>query len=142
MHSLLLLLETTTVGLENFIGEGIAISVIIVILVFVLRVLPSWKEIRLAEMKTREKEAEVQVQVAGALGQLGASLTQLGTVIHDIAIEQRRATETVQILQRVNSEESEKIFQSVDGLISRMDGFEQALEEQGINAKRTKTTRS
>lgn len=124
---------------EKYIGEGIAITLIIVILGFILKALPVWKEVKLAELKTREKEAEVQVQVAAALGTLGGSLSQLGTVIHDIAIEQRRATDTVQILQRVNSAEAEKISNSVDGLLMRMDNFENALEEQGINAKRPKT---
>lgn len=142
MNFLLLLFQTDSSGWEKYIGEGIAVSLIIVILGFILKALPTWKEVKLAELKTREKEAEVQIQVAGALGMLGGSLSQLGTVIHDIAIEQRRATDTVQILQRVNSEESERIFQSVDGLVVRIDGFEQILEEHGLNAKRTTTNRS
>lgn len=127
--NLFLLQTSSDSGWERWIGEGIAITLIIVILGFILRMLPSWKEVKLAELTVRTEEAKAQVQVATALGGLGNALNQIGTTMQNVAIEQRRATENVKILQRATADENNHIIASVDGLIERMDTFEEQMKE-------------
>ncbi len=141
------------IGWERWIGEGVAISLIVIFLIFILRAMPTWKEVKIAELDVRTKEADVQLKVAeslgtlgGAMGQLGGALTQLGEVTKDIAIEQRRATETTQILQRANNEEAGRILIGVEemktgfeDMKTRMNEFEHTLEVHKPNAKRART---
>lgn len=125
-----LFLFQAEIGWEKWIGEGVAITLILVILGFILRLLPSWKEIKLAEITVRGEEAKAQVQVATALGGLGNALNQIGSTMHSVAIEQRRATDNIKVLQRATADENNNILQSVDNLMERMDTFEKQIQEQ------------
>ena len=135
---MIILLLQTAAGWETWLREGISISLIILILGFILKLLPSWKEVKLAEIDVRKEEAKAQVQIANSLGALGTSLNQISTTMNNVAIEQRRATDNVKILYRATADENSNIINSVDGLMERMDSFEEKLEEKG-NATRPKT---
>lgn len=106
-----------------YIGEGAVFSLVLVMLGFILKMLPTWKEIRIEEMKVRLKSAE-------SIGNLGNSLNQLGIVMNNVAIEQRKSTENVLILQRVSADESRNLTSAVDELLERMDLLEKNLKEK------------
>lgn len=138
--------QAQTAGWEKWIGEGVAITLILMLLGFILRLAPMWKDIKLREFDVRTKEAEASGQVSFALtqsanaqNQLATALGTLGETIKDIAIEQKKATDNVMILQRVNSNESNQISDSVEELIERMDTLEEVLKEKD-NEIRPKTT--
>ena len=128
---MLLLFLQSEINWERWIGESIVFALVVAILVFILKALPIWKEIKLAEINVRDKEAE-------SLGQLGNALNQIGDTMKDVAIEQRRATDNVKILQRANADESNNIIHSVDALNERLDTLEETMQEQGIYATRPK----
>lgn len=135
-----LLLTDVDPGWGQWIGEGVAISLIALILFFIWKVLPIWKEVRLAEIKVRDKEAEALGSLSGAINGLAASQTQISETLRDVAIEQRRATDNVKLLQRVGADESATLSQAVETLATRMDGLEEALKEEGY-AQRPKAVK-
>ena len=127
---------------QDFVGiwakiaeQGVAIAVLALILIFVIilvaKILPTWERVKTSESASREAQGK-------ALGELAASQIQLATVVKDVAIEQRRATDSVMILQRMNAHESQNITQSVELLGERMDTLETAIKEQS-NANQPKT---
>lgn len=129
----------------QIVGQGAVATLVVVILGFLLRALPTFKEIKMKELEVRTKEAEASGQVAisltilaNAQNQQSAALHALGETIKDIAIEQKKATENVLILQRVNSSEAQNISQTVDTLIERIDTLEDNFKEQGFYATRPK----
>ncbi len=141
-----LLLLQADVGWEKWVGEGVAVMMFIIMLGFLLRALPTWKEIKLAEFDVRTKEAEASgqmslslTQFATAQNQLANALGTLGETVKDIAIEQKKATDNVMILQRMNTAESNQLSNSVDELIDRMDTLEEVIKEQDYEI-RPKTT--
>lgn len=94
---------------------GPTIIILVIVLAFLLRVLPTWlptwKELKLRELDVREKEATAKsdqaaslAKQAEALGELGAGIIQMSSTLKEIAIEQRRATDGVKLLQRVNAD--------------------------------------
>jgi hypothetical protein len=93
----------------QFLAFGPGFVALVLILIFLLRAMPTWKEVKIREIELRE--AEVKVRGAEAEG-----LTTLADVLRSIAVEQRRATETIDILQRVNADASERLTQNVSGL--------------------------
>ena len=121
----LLFIEPTADWLQ-WADEGAVLLLVVVILGFILKALPTWKEVKLAEIKVRDKESE-------ALGQLSGSLGQLGIVINEIAVEQRKSTDNLLILQRVNAKESSHLSESVNILSGRLDKLENVLMGQGQN---------
>lgn len=90
--------------------QGIAIAVLIVIgvfgLLFFTKALPVWERVKTAESK--------------ALSDLAVSQTQIASVVKEVAIEQKRSTDAVKILQRVNAESNENLAQSNDNLASEV----------------------
>lgn len=145
---MLFFIQAAQTDWENWVGQGAVVTLVIAFLGFLLRALPIWKEIKVEEMKVRTKEAEASGQVATSLTQLAAAQSQqsialhtLGETIKDIAIEQKKATENVLILQRVNSNEAQNISQTVDTLLERIDTLEENFKEQGLYATRPKAVK-
>jgi predicted transcriptional regulator len=141
----LLFLQDVGFEWQRYIGEGVAFLMFITLLTFILRLLPTWKEVRIKDIEVRTKEAETAGQIATALvqsataqTQLGTALNQLGQTVKDIAIEQRQATENVMILQRVSANESQNLSETVNHLIERMDTLEENLAPQGLYETRPK----
>lgn len=140
-----ILLLQTLPGWEQWIGDSVVVLLVCVFLAFLLKALPTWKEIKIAEFNVRTKEAEASGQLsvsltsfAQAQNQLANALGQLGETVKDIAIEQKKATDNVLILQRVNANEAQNISQTVDTLIERLDTLEDNFKEQGFYATRPK----
>ena len=87
------------------------------ILLFLIRLAPVWKEVQLKKIEAGREETVVKHEQAAALGQLAGALKE-------IAVEQRRATEEVGILQRVNAETADQVSLSVKQLSRRLDDME------------------
>lgn len=125
MHPLLL-----QVAIGDYAQWGIAGAIVLLVIVFlgfVLRSLPTWKEVRLAEINVREKEAEARAAQASSFG-------QLSEVLNNIAIHQRNETEGIRIMQRVNADTSERteeivgqLVEAVDRIGARLDSLEKRL---------------
>lgn len=87
------------------------------ILLFLIRLAPVWKEVQLKKIEAGREETVVKHEQAVALGQLAGALKE-------IAVEQRRATEEVGILQRVNAETADQVSLSVKQLSKRIEEME------------------
>ena len=83
------------------------------ILTFILKALPTWKEVRLRELELRGEENTIKTQQAAALATLGNALTSISDVLKSIAVEQRRSVEIIEILQRANNDTSDRLDQHV-----------------------------
>lgn len=102
---------------SQIIQLGPTVVILALILIFLIRVAPTWKEIRLKELELRGEENVVKREQAGAL-------TQLAGALKEIAVEQRRATEEVNILQRVNSDSNDRLSHHVHTLTERLERLE------------------
>jgi methyl-accepting chemotaxis protein len=123
---------------------GAIVFLVIVVLAFILRALPSWKEIRLAEISVREKEAEARAAQATSFGQLSDALKSMSDVLNNVAVEQKHSTDKVQILQRVNAdavernaesslrseEKIDRVLEVVEDLSSRVTSVEQVFSQK------------
>lgn len=116
---MLLLQQTTGDGLawSQLIQFGPTVIILALILWFLIRVAPMWKEIKLKDIDARIQEADVKGQQANALSQLADAL-------RGIAVEQRRATEEIGIMQRVNNDSADQLRVSVNVLSQRVDSIE------------------
>lgn len=110
---------------------GSALVQLSLVIILLIKFMPSWERVKLKETEVRIVEAKADEALAGALGQLASSIIVLGNsglqmteVIKDIAIEQRRATETIKILQRANSDASDELTSEVAILTDRIDRIE------------------
>ena len=54
----------------------------------------------------------------------------MASTLKDIAVEQRRATETIKILQRANSDSSDELARSVAIISDRVDRLDKRYDEQ------------
>lgn len=102
---------------KDVIQYGPTTIILFMLLVAIIRLAPVYKEIRLREIDVRAEEAQAKREQATALG-------QLATVLQSIAVEQRRATETIEILQRVNADSNDRLSQNVHSLTERLDRIE------------------
>jgi preprotein translocase subunit SecD len=109
--------------------------------VFILRLVhkmgPSWEKIKLRELDVREAEVKVKGEQAAALGQLGQGITQMAETLKEIGVDQRRATETIKILQRVNADTSDQMTRNMAVLTDRIDRFER--RETNVELQRSGT---
>lgn len=103
-----------TLGWKEIIGLPAAIVVVILFLVFILRALPYWKEVKLAEIKVRETEANARTHESSVFGQLSAALSQISSVMQQTVVDNRKDTDKMQILQRVNADATDKILNKLD----------------------------
>ncbi len=108
---------------EKIITLPAALIVLFAILYFFFKALPTWKEVRLAEIKVREVEAAARTTEAGMFGKLSETLNSLSIVIKDVVIDQRRDTKNIELMQRVNSDAADKILHKLDALESAAEGI-------------------
>lgn len=124
---------------------GIAGAIVLLVLAFLgfcLRALPSWKdvksqdkEVKLAEIAVREKEAEARAAQAVSFG-------QLSEVLNNVAVKQHKETEALRIMQRANSDSGIRMEEMVNGLVDsvehmteRLDSLERKLQGKSHGTK-------
>ena len=118
------------IGWDKIAALPAALIVLLAILGFFLRAMPYWKEIKLAEISVREKEADSRVKQAEGFGQLSTALVALSKVTHDVSIEQRRATDNMKLMQRVTAQEAEKLQSSVDSLAEQIASLDKRTDKE------------
>jgi hypothetical protein len=113
------------IPLDKLVNLGGEVIIIVLMLGFVLRIIPSWKEVRLSDNETKKLEAAAIGSLATALTSLANSQTQLAGVMDKIAVEQKQNIESVKILQRVNASSNEQLTDAVYSLTERIDRLEE-----------------
>lgn len=109
------------IGWKEAIQFGPTVVILFMILAFLIRMAPIWKEVRLREIEMRGEENVVKRETAGALG-------QLANVLQVIAIEQRRATEEVTISQRVNASTASELNVNVKRLMQHVEDLDKRID--------------
>lgn len=116
---------------------GPTIVILVLLLGFMIKMAPTWKELRMRELGVREEEARSGAQqatamtaVASSLSTLGGHLSESSRLLGNVTIEQRRATDAVRILQRVNSETAENLRETVHELSERVGAIEERHAEK------------
>jgi len=108
-----------TGGISDYSQWGIAgaiVFMVIVFLGFLLKAMPSWKDVRLAEIAVREKEAESRAAQATSFGLLSDALKSMSEVLNNVAVAQRHATEEVRISQRISVDVAARTEDTVNQL--------------------------
>jgi tellurite resistance-related uncharacterized protein len=105
--------------------------VLILLLGAVARALPIWQKVKLREMdiregegKVRENEAAALTTLAGSISTLAESTTNMTQMMETLSIHQRKSTEELQIMQRVNADSNDRLISEVRLLSDRVDRFE------------------
>jgi hypothetical protein len=93
---LFLLQDVITIPWDKVFTGGISFTVLVILLVVLLKLAPTWKEVKLKEIDSRDKASEASVAQSKAL-------ESVANVLYEVAVEQRRASDSVKVLQRVNS---------------------------------------
>lgn len=156
---LLLLLQSDPGAASTYAQWGIAGAIVFLVVVFLwtgLKALPTWKgvkdgdkDVRLAEIKVRETEAEARVQQATSFTELSSALGSISDVLNNVAIKQKEATDKVLILSRVNAESNERndekfdlVIEHIDSLTRRVESIETMVrdKENGSQAKNATPT--
>ena len=117
---------------------GPTIIILVIVLGFLLKVLPTWKELKLLDFSIREAEAKAKSEQAASLGHLGEGITVMSETLKEIAVEQRRATDAVKILQRVNADTSDQMTRHLAILTDRVERIERGqanVEPHGSETK-------
>jgi len=115
---LLSFIQDGDLGWSQIVQFGPTAVLLAMILVFLVRLAPTWKEIKLKELEMRADENVVKGQQAGALN-------SLADVLKEIAVVQRQATETIQILQRANAQDADRLATNVSVVAQRLESVEQ-----------------
>lgn len=106
-------------------GYGPTVILLALILFFLLKAMPTWREIRLRELDLRGDENKIKSEQATALAKLGDALTAVSEVLQAVTIEQRKATENIEILQRVNADSADQLSRTVRALMGRVDNLDE-----------------
>lgn len=132
--------ETLTGDWGQFGMAAGAIFLVVAFLFFLLKALPMFERIKGREFDVRTEEAKVTGQISTALlqsgnaqGQLAGAIESLGKTLSNIAIEQRKTTDNLIILQRSSASETDNLSETVNIVVERMDSLEEAIKENGIN---------
>ncbi|HEY6328664.1 MAG TPA: hypothetical protein VI756_04960 [Blastocatellia bacterium] len=133
-----LLLQSELVPWGQIALFGPTVIILAMLLWFALKAAPIWREFKLKELEVRDREAEVRSEQAKGLTSLGGALVTMSgalegltvalntnaQVVANVAIEQRRATEAVKILQRVNADSTDHLRGTIEDMMRRLDGLE------------------
>lgn len=122
IHMLLFFQAADGLAWAQLIQFGPTVVLLALVLWFLIRMAPMWKEIKLREMELRSEENGVKREQASALGQLAEAL-------QSIAVEQRKATEEVGIMQRMNADSSDNLSSNVKALTQRVDVIQKQIGE-------------
>jgi hypothetical protein len=110
---------------------GQTVLILTLLLYALIKLAPSWKDVRLRELGVREAEANAKIEDARAKGEQASAMLQVANVLNNVAVEQRRATETIEILQRLNADSADRLDHVVRALNDRSTKLEERLAEIG-----------
>jgi hypothetical protein len=87
----------------------------------VLRVTPTWKEVKMRQMDVREKEI-------AALAELSTAVRTQAEVTREIAIVQKDATDALRVAERVEIKRGERLAESVQEVANSVQEVTNRLE--------------
>ena len=130
--------------------QGTAVVVLFMILFFgllyVVKVLPTWKAVRLDANAAQTQMAGALALVANAITDSNKTralemqaITHLADVVQSIAVEQRKANESIRIMQRVQADSTDDLTDFVQELNQRLAQLEQGSPILQTYAGRPKT---
>ena len=122
--------------LQIAIWGGQTVLILAIILAAVIRLAPTWREIKLKQIEKEARELDVREGESKVQGQTATALSHLAEVLHEVAIEQRRATETIEILQRVNADQTDQLNGNLRAMNERMDRLEKRYVESETTGSR------
>lgn len=108
---------------------GQTVLILILLITAFLKFAPRYEKIRLRELDVREAEAKAKEEDAKGRAEQGSAMVQVATVLNNVAIEQRRATETIELLQRFNADSGERLEFAVRTLSDRQNKMEEKIAE-------------
>lgn len=120
----LLIQSATDIPWPQVVLYGPTIIILVLVLGFLIRLAPIWKEIKLREFDIREGESKTRGEMAGAISQLAGSIEKMSEMTERIAVELRRDIENVEILQRVNSDQSDQLGYVIKMLTEKVNNLE------------------
>jgi hypothetical protein len=97
---------------------GPTVILLVLILAFLLKAMPTWKEIKLKEIDAKVADSKARVAQSSAL-------ESVSKVLYEVAIEQRRAADTVKIMQRINSRSADELAEEVQLLREQLEQVKQ-----------------
>ena len=98
----LALFQDWTPDLKQVLVYGPAFAQLVLATIVLLKALPVWKEIRLKDIEARLADANARIVQSEALRSISENLFA-------VAVEQRRSSDSVKILQRVNSTKTDEL---------------------------------
>jgi hypothetical protein len=121
---------------QQIASGGAVLMMFALLLWFILKLVPSWERLKIREFDTRDKEAGSRAEQAASMSQLASGIGQMSGVLKDVAVEQRKATEIVEILQRANADTQDQLLQGVRSLIGRIESIEgkKLTEDKNVHA--------
>jgi hypothetical protein len=106
MLLLAILQDSLSVPWDKIISGASGFGVLAIILLFFLKVLPTWKEVRLEDIKARIAQAD--------------SMKVVAETLYKVAVEQRRASDTVKVLQHANSRDIDNYLEQLSSVDERL----------------------
>lgn len=102
--------DLVTLPWDKIFNGGISFVILVILLVVVMKLAPTWKEVKLKEIDGRDIDAKARIRQSDAL-------ESVAKVLYEVAVEQRRASDSVKILQRVNSTKAEDLEAAISEAI-------------------------
>jgi hypothetical protein len=119
-------------GLSELKNFAPTIIIVVIVAWATLKIVPHRKEVRLRELDVQEKGINAQVEIAVAV-------TKLADVSEKIAVEQRQATEIIEVAQRVNVNSNEKVTHAVDEVTHAVDELVSAIAILNVRIDKVET---
>lgn len=112
----------------------------------VVKLAPTYQKIRANSDATKQQLASAMALVASAVSdanklrvQESKALTHLAEILQGVASEQRKALDTVRIMQRVQADSSDRLSDAVTTLTERVGALERIREDGRRKTIRTPT---
>lgn len=108
--------------LKDLVGSSLLLAVLVIVAYFLTKNAPTWEKLKLRRLDVEEKQT--------------AAMLRFADVLENIAVDQRRSTDANKLLLRVNADATERLVDSTDALVARVERLEslavRVLGPQGI----------
>jgi hypothetical protein len=126
---MLLFFQLDITSWDKILGLPYALIVLVLVLWFILKALPTWKEVKLADNESRKAEAAAIGTLSTAIISLSNSQSQFSAVVNNLAIEQKRSLDQVRIMQRVSVSSSDILAETVQQLADQTQILNERVEQ-------------
>lgn len=117
------------ISIDKLLSLPYALIVLGLFLWFILKVLPTWKEVKLADNESRKAESAAIGALSSAIISLSNSQSQFSTVVNNVAVEQKRSLDQVKILQRVSVSGNDALLETMSQLTDQLQTITDRVEQ-------------